>query len=119
MKAAGWRSIRSRLRSAAQTQNGWIKGPGVDGGKWHGARPPTGVLIAFLPVLAIRCATRVTSREELRAEIGVEPSVGSVGISCHNALAETRDRPLTGEVIHRLAPWRPFEAVDDSTLEWA
>ncbi len=52
------------------------------------------------------------------AEAGVEPSVGSVGDSYDNALAETIDGLYKAEVIHRLGPWRSFEAVEFATLEW-
>ena len=48
---------------------------------------------------------------ERLAEASIEPSVGSVGDSCDNALAETIDGLLKAEVIHRRGPWRNFEAV--------
>jgi len=46
------------------------------------------------------------------------PSVGSVGDSCDNALAETMNGLYKAEVIHRRGPWRSFEAVEFATLEW-
>ena len=49
---------------------------------------------------------------------GVEPSVGSVGDSYDNALAETINGLYKAEVIHRRGPWRSFEAVEFATLEW-
>ena len=52
------------------------------------------------------------------AEAGVEPSVGSVGDSYDNALAETINGLYKAEVIHRRGPWRSFEAVEFATLEW-
>jgi transposase InsO family protein len=52
------------------------------------------------------------------AEAGVEPSVGSVGDSYDNALAETINGLYKAEVIHRRGPWRTFEAVELATLEW-
>ena len=55
---------------------------------------------------------------ERLAEAGVEPSVGSVGDSYDNALAETINGPYKAEVIHRRGPWRSFEAVEFATLEW-
>lgn len=61
--------------------------------------------------LSIRYAERLT-------EAGVLPSVGSVGDSYDNALAE----PLIGlyktEVIHRRGPWRSLDEVEYATLEW-
>lgn len=52
------------------------------------------------------------------AEAGIEPSVGSVGDSYDNALAETINGLYKAEVIHRCGPWRSFEAVEFATLEW-
>ncbi len=52
------------------------------------------------------------------AEAGVEPSVGSVGDSYDNALAETIKGLYKAEVIWRRGPWRNFEAVEFATLEW-
>ena len=55
---------------------------------------------------------------ERLAEAGIEPSVGSVGDSYDNALAETVIGLFKAEVIHRRGPWRSFEAVEYATLEW-
>jgi putative transposase len=55
---------------------------------------------------------------ERLAKAGVEPSVGSVGDSYDNALAETINGLYKAEVIHRRSPWRSFEAVEFATLEW-
>ena len=55
---------------------------------------------------------------ERLAEVGIEPSVGSVGDSYDNALAETINGLYKAEVIHRRGPWRNMEAVEFSTLEW-
>ena len=55
---------------------------------------------------------------ERLAEAGIEPSVGSVGDSYDNALAETINGLYKAEVIHRRGPWRGFEAVEFATLEW-
>ena len=55
---------------------------------------------------------------ERLAEAGIEPSVGSVGDSYDNALAETINGLYKAEVIHRRGPWRAFEAVELATLEW-
>jgi putative transposase len=51
-------------------------------------------------------------------EAGIEPSVGSVGDSYDNALAETINGLFKAEVIHRRGPWRNAEAVEFATLEW-
>jgi putative transposase len=55
---------------------------------------------------------------ERLAEAGIEPSVGSVGDSYDNALAETINGLYKAEVIHRRGPWRSFEAVEFAILEW-
>ncbi len=55
---------------------------------------------------------------ERLAEVGIESSVGSVGDSYDNALAETINGLYKAEVIHRRGPWRSFEAVEFATLEW-
>ena len=42
---------------------------------------------------------------ERLAEAGIEPSVGSIGDSFDNALAETVSGLYKAEVIHRRGPW--------------
>ena len=61
--------------------------------------------------LSIRYTERLT-------EAGIEPSVGSVGNSYDNALAETVNGLFKTEVIRRRGPWRTLEAVEFATLEW-
>ena len=51
-------------------------------------------------------------------EAGIKPSVGSVGNSYDNALAETINGLFKAEVIHRRGPWRSVETVEFATLEW-
>ncbi len=52
------------------------------------------------------------------AEMGIAPSVGSVGDSYDNALAETIIGLYKTEVIRRSGPWRTLEEVEFATLEW-
>lgn len=54
---------------------------------------------------------------ERLAEASIEPSVGSVGDSYDDALAETINGLFKAEVIHRRTPRRSFEAVEFATLE--
>ncbi|MFD2405775.1 IS3 family transposase [Azorhizophilus paspali] len=54
---------------------------------------------------------------ERLAEAGIEPSVGSVGDSYDNALAETINGLYKAEVIHRQS-WKNREAVELATLAW-
>ncbi len=51
-------------------------------------------------------------------EMGIAPSVGSVGDSYDNALAETINGLYKAEVIHRNGPWRSIDEVEFATLEW-
>lgn len=55
---------------------------------------------------------------ERLAEAGIEASVGSVGDSYDNALAETVIGLFKAEVIHRQGPWRGLEAVEFAVLAW-
>ena len=55
---------------------------------------------------------------ERLAESGIESSVGSVGDSYDNALAETIIGLYKTEVIYERGPWRHFNAVEYATLEW-
>ncbi|MFC7091853.1 IS3 family transposase, partial [Halomonas salifodinae] len=61
--------------------------------------------------VSIRYTERLT-------DAGIEPSVGSVGDSYDNALAETVIGLFKTEVIRRCGPWRHLEAVEFATLEW-
>jgi len=55
---------------------------------------------------------------ERLAEANINASVGSVGDSYDNALAETINGLYKAEVIHRRGPWKNREAVEYATLEW-
>ncbi len=82
----------------------------------HERRPaPGGGLVHHSDSGSQYVSIRYTER---LAEAGVEPSVGSVGDSYDNALAETINGLYKAEVIHRRGPWRSFEAVEFATLEW-
>jgi putative transposase len=55
---------------------------------------------------------------ERLAEAGVDASVGSVGDSYDNALAETVIGLFKTEVIYARGSWRYLESVEYATLEW-
>ena len=55
---------------------------------------------------------------ERLADAGLEPSVGSVGDSYDNALAETINGLYKAEVIHRKGPWNSMDAIEYATLIW-
>jgi putative transposase len=70
-------------------------------------------------ITAIAAAQHLSIKyTERLAEAGIEPSVGSVGDSYDNALAETINGLYKAEVVHRRGPWRSFEAVEYATLKW-
>lgn len=50
------------------------------------------------------------------AEAGIERSVGTVGDSYDNALAETINGLYKAELIRRLGPWRSLEAMASYVL---
>lgn len=78
-------------------------------------RKPTDSLIHHSDRGSQYVSIRYTER---LAEAGIDPSVGSVGDSYDNALAESVIGLFKTEIIHRLGPWKSFEAVEYKTLEW-
>ena len=101
----GWRvsrSLRTDLALDALEQAIWARrldGPLVHHSD-HGSQ-----------YLSIRYTERL-------AEAGIEPSVGSVGDSYDNALAESIIGLYKTEVIHRRGPWSGHDPVEYATLEW-
>ena len=55
---------------------------------------------------------------ERLAEAGAKPSIGSVGDSYDNAMAESVIGLFKTELIRRHGPWRGHDAVEIATLEW-
>jgi len=101
----GWRvarSMRTELVLDALEQALWSRS-GIQGVVHHSDRGSQ--------YLSIRYSERLT-------EAGAQPSVGSVGNSYDNALAETIIGLYKAEVIHRRGPWRHLEDVEYATLEW-
>lgn len=52
------------------------------------------------------------------ADAGITPSVGAVGSSYDNALAESINGLYKTEVIRRQGPWRDVDAVEIATARW-
>ena len=79
------------------------------------ARPRTDALVHHsdrgVQYLSIRYTERL-------AEAGIVGSVGTVGDSYDNALAETIIGLYKTEVIRRKGPWRGIDAVERATLDW-
>ena len=102
----GWRvstSLRTDLALDALEQAIWAR------------RPDNGQLIHHSErgsqYLSIRYSTRLS-------EAGIEPSVGSVGDSYDNALAESVIGLYKTELIHKKAPWKNRDQVEYATLEY-
>ncbi len=101
----GWRvssSLRTDLALDALEQALWAR-PGIDNLVHHSDRG--------VQYVSIRYTERL-------AEAGIEPSVGTVGDSYDNALAETINGLFKTEVINRRGPWRCLEDVEFATQEW-
>ncbi len=101
----GWRvsrSLHTDLVLDALEQALWSR-TGTDGLVHHSDRGSQ--------YLSIRYTERL-------ADAQIDASVGSVGDSYDNALAETINGLYKTEVIRRRGPWRNIEAVEYATLEW-
>ena len=80
----------------------------------HQRRPADGLIHHSdhgVQYLSIKYTERLT-------EAGVEPSVGSVGDSYDNAMAETVIGLFKTEVIWARGPWRSIDSVEYAVLEW-
>jgi len=101
----GWRvarSMRADLVLDALEQALWARGE-ARGAIHHSDRGSQ--------YLSIRYTERL-------AEAGVEPSVGSVGDSYDNAMAESIIGLYKTELIEQRGPWRSLDAVEYATLAW-
>jgi len=106
-RIVGWRvsnSLRADLALDALEQALYERSvsPG-DGRVHHGDRGSQ--------YLSIRYTERL-------AEAGIEQSVGTVGDSCDNALAESIIGLYKTQVVRPRGPWRGLEPVEYATLEW-
>ena len=104
-RIVGWRvssSLRTDLALEALEQALYAR-PGIDDLVHHSDRG--------IQYVSIRYTERL-------AEAGIEPSVGSIGDSYDNALAESVIGLYKTEVIRRQGPWRNLDAVEYATLEW-
>ena len=108
-RIVGWRAtthLRTDLALDALEQALWDRdraGHALDGLVHHSDRGSQ--------YLAIRYTERL-------ADAGIEPSVGSVGDSYDNSLAETVIGLFKTEVIRSRGPWRGIDDVEFATLEW-
>lgn len=51
-------------------------------------------------------------------DAGIKPSVGTVGDSYDNALAETINGLYKTELVHNMGPWKSMQALELATLNW-
>ena len=106
-RIVGWRvsnTLRTDLALDALEQALYERAPGADQALVHHSDRGS-------QYLSIRYTERLK-------QAGLEPSVGSVGDSYDNALAESIIGLYKTEVIRRRGPWRDIEAVEFATLEW-
>jgi transposase InsO family protein len=105
-RIVGWkvsRSARAQFVLDALEQALYARRPGqADGLVHHSDRGSQYVSIRYT---------------ERLSEAGIQPSVGSVGDSYDNALAETINGLYKAEVIHRQS-WKNLESVEMATLNW-
>jgi transposase InsO family protein len=102
----GWRaatSLRTDLALDALEQAIWTRHGDLDGLVHHSDRGSQ--------YLSIRYTERLQ-------DAGIEPSVGSVGDSYDNAMAETIIGLYKTEVIRMRGPWKRLDDVEYATLEW-
>ncbi len=104
-RIVGWRvnrSLHTDLVLDALEQAIWARGK-AEGLVHHSDRG--------VQYLSIRYTERL-------AKAGIDASVGSVGDSYDNALAETINGLFKTEVIRHKGPWRGIDDVEYTTLEW-
>lgn len=104
-KIVGWRvmkSMQTQLILDALEQALWSRGK-PKGVIHHSDRGSQYVSIRY---------------SERLSEAGFSASVGSVGDSYDNALAETINGLYKAEVIYKDGPWRGLEQVELATLDW-
>jgi len=106
-RIVGWRASRSLetgLALDALEQAIWDRLDGDSAGLIHHSDRGS-------QYLSIRYTERL-------ADAGIEPSVGTVGDSYDNAMAETINGLYKTEVIRRQGPWKNLDDVEYATLEW-
>lgn len=116
---------RTRSRSSTPTLTGGLSAGGhrdrcdPSSCSMRSSRPcanaaPARIRFLTRTVDLIYLSLRYTER---LAEAGLDPSVGGVGDSSDNALAETITGLFKAEAIHRLGPWKSAEAVEWEALK--
>ena len=104
-KIVGWRttsSLKTDIALDALEQALWSR-PNNDGLVHHSDHG--------VQYLSIRYTERLV-------EAGIKPSVGSIGDSYDNALAESVIGLYKTEVIRKQGPWKGLDVVEFATLDW-
>ena len=126
----GWRvsnSLRTDLALDALEQAIWARRPDTaDPAKPSTGRPPprpstTSYALPHKAVLRrpLEPGQYLSIRYSMRlAEAGISPSVGSVGDSYDNALAESVIGLYKAELIRQRGPWKDRDQVEYATLEY-
>ncbi|MBU0855248.1 MAG: IS3 family transposase, partial [Gammaproteobacteria bacterium] len=105
-RIVGWRvsrSMHTQFVLDALEQALWARKPQRDALIHHSDRGSQYVSIKY---------------SERLLEAGIEPSVGSVGDSYDNALAESINALFKAELIYRQGPWKSVEALELATPKW-
>ena len=106
-RIVGWRASRSLRTDLALDA--------LEQAIWDRLDQPASGLIHHSDMGSQYLAVRYTER---LAEAGIEPSVGTVGDSYDNSLAETVIGLFKTEVIRMRGPWKGLDDVEYATLEW-
>lgn len=102
----GWRcasNMRTSMVLDALEMARWSRGTSLEGLVCHSD--------AGSQFTSLRYGERI-------AKLGAVPSIGSVGDSYDNALAETVNSLSKTELIRRLGPWKSVDDVELATLSW-
>ena len=92
--------------------------PAQKGGLVHHSDCPSRDIARTMPCRAVGGQYLSIRYTERLAEAGIEPSIGSVGDSYDNALAEMINGLYQTELIHRQGPWRNMQDLEVATLGW-
>ena len=105
----GWRTGTTMATRSSSTPSSRPSGPApaTAGGSGRAGPPPR-------PRIAIRLAGLQRTARRRRHQ----PSVGAVGASFDNALAETINGLYKTELIKKQGPWRSVDHVELATAEW-
>ena len=105
----GWRASRSMSTDLVLDA--------LEMGIWHRARQGRSItgLVHHSDAGSQYTSIRYTER---LAEAGATPSIGSVGDSYDNAMAESIIGLYKTELIRRRGPWRALDDLEIATLEW-